>query len=483
MGSIPLAANNLKIPEPPPNVLDNLARLAQIKNAQQQGQMGQIELQNAQQDQKDRQTISKLFQQNSGDLEKTIQGAAAAGVQPKTLAGLQSQSIDMKTKIATLNKDQLGNFAATHDNAAGIIQPVLDAKTPEQKDAAYQQGLAAIQANPTMYGITNPQQMPPPQRPPDDILKTQLALHMGQKEQAAQAMKEREVSAAEQTAQGRADQGTAALQKTAPLPSPQISFMNKQLQNRFQVLNPGQPLPPEYTVPQGANRQQYEDIDSSLQKLEQASTARQNRLQTQNTQNGARSDARADKSYQFNSGQLEKVAAPVDQAVTRIGRLQESLAQNNPQADSLIAPELLSVMAGGSGSGLRMNEAEISRVLGGRTEWETLQANLNKWSTDPTHAQIPPAQRQQITSLVNAVDAKLKLKQQALDDARQGLINSNDPNEHRQILATARGKMTQIDAGQQSALGQISVKAPDGSVHTFPDQAAADKFKALAHIQ
>lgn len=38
-------------------------------------------------------------------------------------------------------------------------------------------------------------------------------------------------------------------------------------------------------------------------------------------------------------------------------------------------------------------------------------------------------------------------------------------------------------AQPQGGKGQVSVTAPDGSVHTFPDQASADKFKALAHIQ
>lgn len=200
MASIPLPALDVK----PPNIdpAAGIRNAYAIRGMQQQQQMGSIELQNAQQDQKDRQTISKLFQQNSGDLDKTIQGAAAAGVQPKTLAGLQSQSVDMKTKLATLTKDQLGNFSAVHDNAAGLIQPVLDAPTPEAKDAAYQAGLKKIYANPQMYGITDASQIPAV-RPPDETLRTQLALNMGQKEQAAQTMKQREVAAQELAANNR----------------------------------------------------------------------------------------------------------------------------------------------------------------------------------------------------------------------------------------------------------------------------------------
>lgn len=200
MASIPLPALDVKPAAIDPTQVYKNA-LA-IRGMNQQNQMGNIELQNVQQDQKDRQTISKLFQQNNGDLDKTVQSAAAAGVQPKTLMGLQSTSVDMKTKMAALTKDQLANFSAAHDNAAGLIQPVLDAVTPQDKDAAYQLGLKKMYANPQMYGVSDPSQIPAV-RPPDDALKTQLALNMGQKEQAAQTMKQREVAAQELAANNR----------------------------------------------------------------------------------------------------------------------------------------------------------------------------------------------------------------------------------------------------------------------------------------
>src|SRR6185369_3592128 len=195
----------------------------------------------------------------------------------------------------------------------------------------------------------------------------------------------------------------------------------------------------------------------------------------------ARQQGRSDKSYQFHSGQLDKVGKPVEDAVTRLGRLQDTLAQNSPQADALVAPELLTVMAGGQGSGLRMNEAEISRIVGGRSNWESLKAAANKWQTDPSKANsITPSQRQQIRSLVGVVAGKLQAKQKIMDDARQSLINANDPEEHKRILYEARKKLTDIDS---QASGGFQVTDPRGVVHTFPDQASADKFKQLAGIQ
>jgi hypothetical protein len=63
--------------------------------------------------------------------------------------------------------------------------------------------------------------------------------------------------------------------------------------------------------------------------------------------------------------------------VPRFGRLRDTLNQKSPQADALVAPELLTVIAGGQGSGLRMNEAEIARSVGGRSHLEDLKAALN----------------------------------------------------------------------------------------------------------
>ena len=178
----------------------------------------------------------------------------------------------------------------------------------------------------------------------------------------------------------------------------------------------------------------------------------------------ARNDARLDRSYQFNSGQLEKLGTPIDSTIQRLGRLQDTLAQNSPQADALVAPELLTVMAGGQGSGLRMNEAEISRIVGGRSQWENLKASVQKWSTNPETANsITADQRQQIHALVTAVSGKLAQKQQILNDSRQGLINATDPTQHRQILANTQQRFSQIDAGGFSGTQQNGATPSGGN--------------------
>jgi hypothetical protein len=197
--------------------------------------------------------------------------------------------------------------------------------------------------------------------------------------------------------------------------------------------------------------------------------------------NGKADNARMDKSYQYNASALTKIATPIEQLSARMGRLQDTINQSTPQADALVAPELMTVMAGGQGSGLRLNEAEISRVIGGRTNLESLKAALNKWQVDPSKGlSITPAQRDQIRALMGEVNSKLIQKRQIVEEANQKLIGAADVSEHRKIVADTRSALADIDAGKSAG---ISVTDPQGGVHTFPDQASADKFKALAKIK
>lgn len=176
-----------------------------------------------------------------------------------------------------------------------------------------------------------------------------------------------------------------------------------------------------------------------------------------------RENARVDRSYQFHIGEVGKLAKPVDDTVSRMGRLQDTLDQNTPQADALVAPELLSVMTGGQGSGLRMNDSEISRIVGGRSNWESLHAAIDKWSTDPKAANsITPSQRQQIRALAQTVQTKLLAKQQALTDAQQRIIDAPNVNEHRQALADAKKTLGAIDSGQSQPPAKLV--GPNGTV-------------------
>lgn len=169
-----------------------------------------------------------------------------------------------------------------------------------------------------------------------------------------------------------------------------------------------------------------------------------------------------ERSFQFNSQQLEKAGTPIADSIQRFSRLTDTLNQVTPQADALVAPELLTVMAGGQGSGLRMNEAEIARIVGGRTNLESLKAALNKWQTDPSKGlSITPAQREQIRSLVSTVGDKLLAKQAIIDEARQALVTATTPDQHRKIVADARTALSAIDTGKTATPGDLKSMSTD----------------------
>lgn len=163
---------------------------------------------------------------------------------------------------------------------------------------------------------------------------------------------------------------------------------------------------------------------------------------------------RMDRSYTQANSSLETIRKPLADQMERFGRLAETVNQSTPQADALIAPELLTVMAGGAGSGLRMNEAEISRIIGGRSKFEDLKAAVNKWQLDPSKAlSVTPAQRQQIRDLMGAVQKRTDAKLALVNKASQALIDAPDVETQRRIIADTRKQLDDVGSAAPSTGG------------------------------
>lgn len=172
-------------------------------------------------------------------------------------------------------------------------------------------------------------------------------------------------------------------------------------------------------------------------------------------------DTRLDRSYQYNNNIIEKQRTPIDQRLERLDRVEQAINQKSAQADALIAPELLSVMVGGMGSGLRMNEAEISRIVGGRSKLEDLKAALDKW--DPRTGgglSVTDEQRRQMYDILKTVRLKTEAKQQAFNEAQEALIHAADVGEHRKITADLKKKLSLIDGGTEATTGQPGALPP-----------------------
>lgn len=173
------------------------------------------------------------------------------------------------------------------------------------------------------------------------------------------------------------------------------------------------------------------------------------------------SDSRSDRSYQFHAGELDKLAKPYEDAASRIGRLRDTVDSGTIQGDALVPAELMIVMAGGQGSGLRVNRSEIEQAMGGRSALQDLEAKVGKWSLDPNKAfLIPKDQRAQIMKLLNIVQAKVVKKNEILTEGRSRLVDSEDPLEHRRILDDVHKRLQKIEAPDvQGQLG-LDTKQP-----------------------
>jgi hypothetical protein len=172
----------------------------------------------------------------------------------------------------------------------------------------------------------------------------------------------------------------------------------------------------------------------------------------------AKEQARMDRSYQANVNELDQTRKPILDRASRLANLQSTLDQGSPQADALIAPELLTVMAGGQGSGLRMNEAEIARIVGGRSAWQNLQAAVQHWSANPSEARsITPEQDQQIRALMQTVTDRTQQQLKVLRDARLNLAGAGSVDEHRKIMNDFQDQFDALATGGKGA-------AADGSL-------------------
>ena len=170
-----------------------------------------------------------------------------------------------------------------------------------------------------------------------------------------------------------------------PTGDEQLGEQQEQLQQsllrRYQVLHPGGQLPPEFQMKPNSTANDYTRLDKALEAIEKA----QGTKTQQDTVNQQKDEAaqthkeeHAGKNYDTYRTQVDKQAAPMDAIASRATLLVHNLDAKDKQADAQVAPELLSIASGGVGSGLRMNEAEISRVVGGRSVWDSLIAAINK---------------------------------------------------------------------------------------------------------
>jgi hypothetical protein len=189
-------------------------------------------------------------------------------------------------------------------------------------------------------------------------------------------------------------------------------------------------------------------------------------------------------SYKFTTENMEKARVPAETQLAKLTRLNDTINQKSPLADAIVAPELLTAMVGGQGSGLRMNEAEISRIVGGRNNWENLKSKIMAYQTDPSKPfSITDEQRKQMQALIPVIAQRLKAKVDVINGAEGEVADPNaQMQEHKQSFLKMNQQLSAIDNMSDEAVkaqaaqptARITPKAGSGAPLT-PAQYMAQK--------
>lgn len=159
-----------------------------------------------------------------------------------------------------------------------------------------------------------------------------------------------------------------------------------------------------------------------------------------NPQSGRGAD---DRSYQYTRSRIDTLKMPIAARADRLTRLNDALTAESPAIDPLIAPELISSMAGGQGTGIRVTQGEIQAAVGGRNKWQDLQAAVDRWRMDPSKPfLVTPEQRKQIQAIVTLTAGRVKGALDDIDAAGDELVDAPDANSHRAIYNKLQKKLS-----------------------------------------
>ena len=301
-----------------------------------------------------------------------------------------------------------------------------------------------------------------------------------------------------------------------------VDQLNQMLSQRYQVLNPGKPLPAAYTVPVNATQKDYDRIEKSLSGEETANGTAATRAstdalrqQTLAIANENRANAREDKERKTVIGADPSTGKMVFASVAdgkRLGLIGMMDAPAMETGKILSARQWLPLATAKANTPDKMGLLQIVDELDRRGALGAIASRWNdfligKWgggSGDP-----------QTDRLMEALKTKIGLSQTLLMNLHVGSRGGAYMLEHFEDLANAKklnanilrtGLKSELNYAEDRAMlpsqgggqpgdrqrggqqaggtgGNILVTAPDGSVHPFDTPEQANAFKKLAGIK
>jgi hypothetical protein len=235
-----------------------------------------------------------------------------------------------------------------------------------------------------------------------------------------------------------------------------IPNLNKTLQDRYQQLNPGKPLPPQYVLPATATQKDYDRTDKALAGLETA----QGTLSQRQTANAMRAQAQAaleaNRAATGNAGldrETARMAKPYETAnsaaSTQLDKIDDARAMINGNAESqaLGIPKVLTALVGGQGTGVRITTPELNAISTARGWGGDLQGKINQISGK---GKLTATQQQQLTQILDDVKARISQKRQIANDALDKINGASGRDEVIAADKEARQRLGDLESGKTS---------------------------------
>jgi hypothetical protein len=503
----------------PEDPLKQFQQIQQIRAAQTQNQTAQLENQQRQQDMQDRDALTRAMAQWNGSNVADIPGLVTqSGGSGKARLAAQSSILDMQSKASDIVKNDAiaaqnnaDALAKQNDIYRGRVLSVMGIQDP----AARQQAWDAEITKEEHAGTIQPGQFS--HQYPGDLQALNMANHFALGSQIVkdeQAKQTAAIDAWKPAGPGKLV-NVITNQTIGGLDGPKIDLMNKAFEGRYQVLNPGKPLPDYLKLQPNATPGDFDNIDKILEGTERAQgTATQQqqtaaiRAQTfelsrdkQDLKPVTGTDPKTGQQVIANYADAQKMGLTgmtqasddmVNKAYAARHWLNLATKPGDPASKDpadLSITQLIDKLdkAGKLGPlASRWNDFLAGKFGSGDADYAALNAKMGLSTTLLQQAHVGNRGSSALLEHFEDLANQKKLDAPTLRAGFNSEINymrdrAADPNPPNYVTPKP-GAAPNTQGSAAAGGGQITVKDPTGGIHTFADQASADRFKKLANI-
>lgn len=244
-----------------------------------------------------------------------------------------------------------------------------------------------------------------------------------------------------------------------------VPNLNKTLADRYQVLNPGKALPPQYTLPATATQKDYDRVDKAMEGVEKAQGTLNQQQQTNAMRLQAMAAAEAARTANGNAGldrETARMAKPYEKAnesaSSQLDKIDDAtnMIGGNAEAQALGIPKVLTALVGGQGTGVRITTPELNAIATARGWGGDFQGTLNSISGK---GKLTSTQQQQLKQILADVKTRISQKRQIANDALDEINGAPDRDSVIGADKKARQRLTDLESGNNAASGNGSGQA------------------------